>query len=99
MRKAIRDLHFSDGTFVPAGTMLVAAAAAAHVDEENYTNAKVFDPWRFSNMREDDEESTKHQFVSTSIDYLSFGVGKHAWCVREIRWRSIPYTNVTHGEC
>ena len=78
MRLALKDLHFSDGTFIPRGTALVAAATATHMDEENYQNPELFSPWRFSDMREDGE-LTKHQFVSTSPDYVPFGHGKHAW--------------------
>ena len=81
MRKALQDLRFSDGTVVPSGTLIVAAAMSTHMDEENYPNAEVFDPWRFSNMREEEGEITKHQFVSTSVDYVSFGHGKHAWYI------------------
>lgn len=78
-RKAMQDVTFSNGTTIPAGTMVVAAATATHMDEGNYANATTFDPWRFSDMREEDGESLKHQFVSTSVEYVSFGHGKHAW--------------------
>ncbi len=81
MRKALKDLHFSDGTRIPAGTVLVTAANATHLDEENFHNPDIFDPFRFSDMRDEDGESTKHQFVSTSVDYVAFGHGKHAWLV------------------
>ena len=76
---ALKDVRFSDGTLIPANTMVVAAAAAMHMDEDYYVNAEVFDPWRFSNLREEKGESTKHHFVSTSVDYVPFGHGRHAW--------------------
>ena len=79
MRVVLKDLHFSDGTFIPVGTSIVAAASATHMDEENYDHPEIFNPWRFSNIREEDGEATKHQFVSTSVDYIPFGHGKHAW--------------------
>ncbi|CAL1693826.1 unnamed protein product [Somion occarium] len=78
MRKAMKDIRFSNGLFIPAGTMIVAPAVAMHMDDENYTNADVFDPWRFSDLRGEEGEITKHQFVSTSVDYIAFGHGKHA---------------------
>ena len=82
MRKAIRDLRFSDGTVVPAGTILVAAASATHTDDNNYVNAHVFDPWRFYDARSGENgEPTKQQFASISVDYLPFGHGRHAWYV------------------
>ena len=79
MRKALTDLKFTDGTVIPAGTTIVAAAASTHMDEEFYEDPEIFNPWRFSDMRQEDGEGTKHQFVSTSVDYVSFGHGKHAW--------------------
>ncbi|OCH84018.1 cytochrome P450 [Obba rivulosa] len=77
-RVALQDLHLSDGTHIPAGTIVVAAAAETHKDDEYYPNASGFDPFRFSKLREVSGEGTKHQFVSTSVDYISFGHGKHA---------------------
>lgn len=75
----MQDLKFANGVVIPAGTVLVAPATATHLDEDNYTNADIFDPWRFSGMRQEDGESLKHQFVSTSVEYVPFGHGKHAW--------------------
>ncbi|OCH95708.1 cytochrome P450 [Obba rivulosa] len=77
-RIALQDLHLSDGTFIPAGTLITAAAGAMHSDDENYPDAHKFDPFRFSKLREQEGEGTKHQYVSTSTDYISFGHGKHA---------------------
>ena len=80
-RKAMVDLTLNDGTFIPKGTIIVAAAHPRHHDESIYPDPDVFDPFRFARMREGEGESTKHQFVNTSTDYVSFGHGKHAWCV------------------
>ncbi|KZT08258.1 cytochrome P450 [Laetiporus sulphureus 93-53] len=77
-RKAMKDITFSDGTFIPAGTFVSAASRATHFDEGIYPDALKFNPWRFSDMRECQGESTKHHMVSTSVDYLSFGHGRHA---------------------
>lgn len=70
-----------DGTFLPAGTLIVAATYPTHFDDENYASAAEFDPFRFSRMREAEGEGTKHQFVNTSVEYILFGHGKHAWYV------------------
>ncbi|OBZ73466.1 Ent-kaurene oxidase [Grifola frondosa] len=51
-RKAMRDMVFGDGTFVPAGTT-VSVAATVHHDEAVYEAPDVFDPWRFANMRDE----------------------------------------------
>ncbi|OCH95707.1 cytochrome P450 [Obba rivulosa] len=77
-RLALQDLHLSDGTHIPAGTIIVVAASDTHMDNEYYPDASEFDPFRFSKLREVAGEGTKHQFVSTSVDYISFGHGKHA---------------------
>ena len=77
----MKDVTLIDGTFIPKGTILVAAAHPTHHDEYIYTDAGVFDPFRFAKMREGDDEGLKYQFVNTSVDYISFGHGKHAWYV------------------
>ena len=80
-RKAMKDITFNNGTFIPKGTVLVAAAHPTHHDEANYVNPEEYDPFRFAKMREGEGEGVKHQFVNTSVDYVSFGHGKHAWYV------------------
>ncbi|KAG8219264.1 cytochrome P450 [Butyriboletus roseoflavus] len=78
IRKAMKDFTFSDGTFVPKGTSIVAAARSIHYDEAFYENAHAFEPFRFADLREQDGEDVKHQFVSTTTEYLSFGHGRRA---------------------
>jgi len=78
MRLARTPLTLSDGTYIPKGTVVAAAATPTHTDDENYTNPEVFDPFRFSDIRGEDGQGTKHQFVHTSVDYLPFGHGKRA---------------------
>jgi hypothetical protein len=80
-RKAMKDFTFSDGTFIPKGTMVGVATRCLHHDEKFYENANVFEPFRFAEMHEVDPEGAKYQFVSTAIEYLAFGLGKHAWYV------------------
>ena len=70
-------------------SFVIRSAENAHVftrailhDEEHYPNPDVFDPWRFSNIRDEDGEGVKHQLVATALDYVPFGHGKHAWCVQ-----------------
>lgn len=41
-----------DGLTLPKGTILSSAAQAIHMDPEVYLDPEVFDPWRFSRMRE-----------------------------------------------
>ncbi|KAH9895701.1 cytochrome P450 [Cubamyces lactineus] len=78
MRKAQQDVALCDGTLIPRGTLMVAAAHSLHHDDSVYADADVFDPWRFSRQREREGEAKKHQYVNTSVDYIPFGHGKHA---------------------
>ncbi|KAI0073032.1 cytochrome P450 [Panus rudis PR-1116 ss-1] len=79
LRKTLVPVTLSTGHCIPAGQIVVAASRAIHLDPETYPDPESFDPFRFSNMREGEGgEATKHQFVSTSPNYIPFGHGKHA---------------------
>ena len=91
-RKAVKDVTLSDGTRIPRGTLVAAASVTAHRDDARYGGgidgeggaaSDVFDPFRFSRMREtgEVEDAVKHQLVNTSVDFITFGHGRHAWCV------------------
>ncbi|GJJ07760.1 hypothetical protein Clacol_001965 [Clathrus columnatus] len=77
-RIALKDFTFSDGTFIPKGTFISAAAQSIHHDEEKYPDSEKFDGFRFANIRTQDGYNTTNQFVNTSPDYIPFGHGKHA---------------------
>ncbi|KAF8844182.1 cytochrome P450 [Paxillus ammoniavirescens] len=77
-RKAMKDFTFSDGTVLPNGTIVTIASQATHLDNGIYENAEKFDPFRFSNMRDEDGDGAKHSFVSTNPECLMFGHGRHA---------------------
>ena len=76
----MKDYVFSDGTFIPKGTLIGVATQSLHYDKKFYENPDVFQPFRFAEMHKEDKDETKAQLVSTSIEYLDFGHGKHAWC-------------------
>lgn len=78
IRKAMKDVILSDGTVIPAGTLCGVAAECTHLDEDSYDDAAVFKPFRFADMREDESERIKYQYVNTSPEYVAFGHGKHA---------------------
>jgi len=78
LRKTMQDITFSDGTLIPAGTLVASASTATHRDARNYENPDVFDPFRFADMRMEDGAGIKHQYVSSSPEYVAFGHGKHA---------------------
>ncbi|KAI0721403.1 cytochrome P450 [Cerioporus squamosus] len=77
-RLTTRDLTLNDGTFIPKGTLIATAAAPAHRDNRYYPNADVFDPFRFSRVREDTGASATQAFTHTSAKWFAFGHGKHA---------------------
>ena len=81
MRKTMRDYTFADGTFLPKGTVVGIGVNEVHLDDRLYENARMFEPFRFVNTETTDEDGAKHRFVSTGLDYLPFGHGKHAWYV------------------
>ncbi|KAI6042748.1 cytochrome P450 [Pisolithus marmoratus] len=77
-RKAMKDLTLSDGTFIPKGTHLSVLTSAIHHDSALYEDPDIFDPFRFSRLRNDEDESDRHQMVAVTQDFLPFGYGKHA---------------------
>ncbi|KAJ4490988.1 cytochrome P450 [Lentinula aciculospora] len=78
-RKVTQDHTFSDGTFVPKGNFVNCPARAMHKDPEIYgENAEQFDPFRWSVLREQEGQKTKHQHTATSPAYIPFGHGTHA---------------------
>ncbi|KAJ7170266.1 cytochrome P450 [Mycena crocata] len=78
LRQATKDFTFSDGTIIPAGTLVGVPVLAEQHEEANYENAGSFDPFRFARMREEAGEGIKHQMVTPSPDFLVFGLGRHA---------------------
>ncbi|KAH9942851.1 cytochrome P450 [Amylocystis lapponica] len=76
-RMALQDITLSNGIRIPAGTFVAADAIGAHHNEDKYTDPRVFDPFRFSSIREG-SEGTRVQYVNASVDYIPFGIGAHA---------------------
>ncbi|KAH8113856.1 cytochrome P450 [Phellopilus nigrolimitatus] len=85
-RKARTDYTLGDGTRLPAGTFVACNAVATHLDERNYANARAFDGFRFARAGAGAEggaeagagAGARNQMVSTAVDYLPFGHGRHA---------------------
>jgi cytochrome P450 len=69
---------FRNGLHLPYGTFVGIPTHSIHRDADYYANPLEFDGFRYSKMRNDNNESTKHQMVNTQLDYLNFGHGKHA---------------------
>jgi cytochrome P450 len=77
-RKVIKDFTFSNGTFLPVGSTLAIPLYPVHHNEATYSQPDVFDPFRFSRMKEAAGDDRKMQIINPSPDFLSFGIGKHA---------------------
>ena len=77
-RKALKDFTFSDGTFIPKGTHVAAIVGPVNVDEKIYEDPLTFKPFRFAESREG-ADAVKNQMVTTSLQNLIFGHGRHAW--------------------
>ncbi|KAL4076615.1 cytochrome P450 [Scleroderma yunnanense] len=80
LRKVLKDFTFSDSRVVPRGCIIAVPLSAVHHDKEIYSSSNTFDPFRFSRLRIDENDS-RQQLVSLSSDFLTFGHGKHAWYV------------------
>ena len=86
-RKALKDFTFSDGTLIPKGTHIAAAVHPVHRDETIYEDPLSFKPFRFAEACEganDASDAVNNQLTTTSLKYLLFGHGKHAWSVPRI---------------
>ncbi|KAK7462853.1 hypothetical protein VKT23_007429 [Stygiomarasmius scandens] len=78
-RLTLKDFTFSDGTQVPAGTIITATPHAVHHDKNVYSNPDQFDGFRFAAKRDEEGESIKHQMTTPDEkNWLLFGTGHHA---------------------
>ena len=86
-RKALKDFTFSDGTFIPKGTHVAVAVHPVHIDGKIYEDPLSFKPFRFAEAHEGVDDASyaiNNQLSTTSLQYLLFGHGKHAWSVPRI---------------
>jgi cytochrome P450 len=83
LRLVLRPFTLSNGQTIPVGTLVGIPLDAVHRDGEIYPNPEEFDGFRFSKLHEEegDVSVSGYQAVSTSPEQLSFGLGRHAWCV------------------
>ncbi|KAL0574917.1 hypothetical protein V5O48_007039 [Marasmius crinis-equi] len=77
-RMALKEFVFSNGTVIPAGTIISASPSALHFDEAAYSNPFEFDGFRSYRKREQEGENLKHQMVTPEPNYVAFGAGKQA---------------------
>ncbi|KAI0804677.1 cytochrome P450 [Irpex lacteus] len=77
-RLALEDFTFKDGTVIPKGAFVSVAQRIAHTDPDYYDNPLTFDPWRFSKGSEEEGGVAQQTATKASLEYVSFGLGKHA---------------------
>ncbi|PCH39777.1 cytochrome P450, partial [Wolfiporia cocos MD-104 SS10] len=77
-RKTMSAVTMSDGTVIPPGLIVTASTAATHYDERLYEEPYLFKPFRFYERRQNPEEACKHQYHSTSAEFITFGHGRGA---------------------
>jgi len=79
-RLTLRPFTFSNGVTIPANTFVGIPQSAIHTDEGIYTNAEEFDGFRFLRHSDTEEDVvvTTHEAVTTSDEYLAFGLGRRA---------------------
>jgi len=81
VRLTLRPFTFSNGVNIPPGTFVGFPHSAIQSSGEIYTNPEKFDGFRFSKLRdeEDDVTSTRHRAVTASTEMMAFGLGRHVW--------------------
>ena len=77
LRMVHEPFTFSDGTYLPKGTLVAVPSYAIHLDESNYPNPTSFQPFRFAEKAEE-TPGRKVDMTATSTDFLVFGYGRHA---------------------
>ncbi|KAL0574343.1 hypothetical protein V5O48_007605 [Marasmius crinis-equi] len=77
-RVALEEFVFTNGTVIPAGTLLATSPSALHFDETFYSNPFEFDGFRSYRERQLEGENLKHQMVTPGPNYVTFGAGKQA---------------------
>lgn len=74
-----RPFTLSSGFTIPAHTTIGIPTQAITMDESLYPSPGVFDPFRFSKLREERPETDgRSQYVASNPASLSFGYGRHA---------------------
>lgn len=76
-RKAMKDIHLSDGLVIPKGQKTVVDGWPLW-SPETHQDPETYDIYRFKRMREQPGSESKAQLVSTHPDHPVFGHGYFA---------------------
>jgi cytochrome P450 len=81
-RSALIDFTFSDGTFIPAGTVVSVCSDSVQLDPQTYEDPLRFDGFRFVKMKEravlQGYPDKKFDMATANSETVSFGQGRHA---------------------
>ncbi|RAR02006.1 cytochrome p450 [Stemphylium lycopersici] len=74
-----RPFTLSSGLIIPAHTTIGIPTQAITMNPDLYPDPEIYDPWRFSKLREESVENEgKAQYVASNPASMSFGYGRHA---------------------
>ncbi|KAJ6578774.1 cytochrome P450 [Mycena vulgaris] len=76
-RVTLREAMITDGTVLPAGSVVAFAPKPLHHNPRVYNDPYTFDAFRFAKQRTG-ENDAKRSFTALSNDYIVFGLGSHA---------------------
>ncbi|KAH8818709.1 cytochrome P450 [Flagelloscypha sp. PMI_526] len=80
-RRTLKPFTFSNGQTVPAGHDILVTSQAIHLDDAHYPSAREFRPFRFVELRSQEEEkSVLYDFVTPSKTFAAFGVPSRHTC-------------------
>jgi cytochrome P450 len=75
-----------NGLVVPKNATVGVSMDGLHFDEAYYDRVNEFDAFRFSRAREEpgygEKPHTNEDLITTSVHWLPFSHGIHAWCVQ-----------------
>jgi hypothetical protein len=81
-RRTIKDGHLPGGQIIPPGYMCMADVESVHMNPNTYPNPEVFDPFRFSKLREQGTSSdVKHLFTGTGKDVRFPSSERAVFCI------------------
>jgi cytochrome P450 len=77
-RRVMKPFTLSDGAVIPKGVIIEVDGSVRYLDPSLWENPHDFDGLRFFRLREKTQEKGNHQYVSSNIDWVIWGQGKHA---------------------
>ena len=80
-RATIQDGTLPDGTFIPAGYQVSVDMLRIHMNPAVYPNPDVFDPFRFSKLRDETGSDAKYGFASVSKNVRAASSNHYAFSI------------------